>query len=149
VTEIMTRSPITIDPDALVAEALEVLSHKISVLPVVEDDKTVVGIVHLHDLLRLGAVERCVQSRRAAPYRFGVLKPLEIPLFSMNAVPDLQIFPNLFGRNEVNQRVSAGKKFQMTSFGFEAPFRSTKMPGVRLWIGSEVGDAWSHAPTIA
>ena len=55
VTEIMTRSPITIDPDALVAEALEVLSHKISVLPVVEDDKTVVGIVHLHDLLRLGA----------------------------------------------------------------------------------------------
>jgi arabinose-5-phosphate isomerase len=56
VTEIMTRSPITIDPDALVAEALEVLSHKISVLPVVENDKTVVGIVHLHDLLRLGAV---------------------------------------------------------------------------------------------
>jgi arabinose-5-phosphate isomerase len=56
VTDIMTRSPITIDPDALVAEALEVLSHKISVVPVVEGDKKVVGIVHLHDLLRLGAV---------------------------------------------------------------------------------------------
>ncbi|WP_158813542.1 SIS domain-containing protein [Methylocapsa sp. S129] len=55
VTQIMTRAPITIASDALVAEALEVLSGKISVLLVVDDDKTVVGIVHLHDLLRLGA----------------------------------------------------------------------------------------------
>jgi arabinose-5-phosphate isomerase len=56
VTEVMTRSPITIAPDALVAEALEVLSHKISVILVVDNDKAVVGIVHLHDLLTLGAV---------------------------------------------------------------------------------------------
>jgi arabinose-5-phosphate isomerase len=55
VSEIMTRAPVTIEPDALVAEALEVLSHNISVLPVVDSEKKVVGIVHLHDLLRLGA----------------------------------------------------------------------------------------------
>jgi arabinose-5-phosphate isomerase len=55
VTEVMTRSPVTIASDALVAEALEVLSDKISVLLVVDADKAVVGIVHLHDLLRLGA----------------------------------------------------------------------------------------------
>jgi arabinose-5-phosphate isomerase len=55
VTEIMTRSPVTIDADALVAEALATLNHKITVLLVVDDDKNVVGIVHLHDLLRLGA----------------------------------------------------------------------------------------------
>jgi arabinose-5-phosphate isomerase len=55
VIEVMTRSPITIAADALVAEALEVLSDKIMVLLVVDDDKTVVGIVHVHDLLRLGA----------------------------------------------------------------------------------------------
>jgi arabinose-5-phosphate isomerase len=55
VTEVMTRSPITIASDALVAEALEVLSDKIMVLLVVNDDQTVVGIVHVHDLLRLGA----------------------------------------------------------------------------------------------
>ena len=55
VTEVMTRSPITIASDALVAEALEILSDKISVLLVVDAEKTVVGIVHLHDLLRLGA----------------------------------------------------------------------------------------------
>ena len=57
VAEVMTRSPITIAADALVAEALEVLSDKITVLLVVDpaDPREVVGIVHLHDLLRLGA----------------------------------------------------------------------------------------------
>jgi arabinose-5-phosphate isomerase len=55
VTEVMTRAPRTIAPDALVAEALEVISHKISALLVVEAGRRVVGIVHFHDLLRLGA----------------------------------------------------------------------------------------------
>ena len=51
---VMTRHPRVIGPDALVAEALEVISHKISNLLVVERGE-VVGIVHFHDLLRLGA----------------------------------------------------------------------------------------------
>jgi arabinose-5-phosphate isomerase len=57
VADVMTRAPITIPSDALVAEALEALSDKITVLLVVDatDDRNVVGIVHLHDLLRLGA----------------------------------------------------------------------------------------------
>jgi len=55
VTEVMTHAPRTIASDALVAEALEVISHKISALLVVEGDGRVVGIVHFHDLLRLGA----------------------------------------------------------------------------------------------
>jgi arabinose-5-phosphate isomerase len=55
VAEVMTRSPRTIASDALVAEALEVISHKISALLVVDEDSQVVGIVHFHDLLRLGA----------------------------------------------------------------------------------------------
>ncbi len=54
VEEVMTRSPRTIPPDALVAEALEIISHKISALLVIEDGG-VVGIVHFHDLLRVGA----------------------------------------------------------------------------------------------
>ena len=54
VESVMTRRPRTIEPDALVAEALEVISHKISNLLVVQDGN-VVGIVHFHDLLRLGA----------------------------------------------------------------------------------------------
>ena len=54
VEEVMTRAPRTIAPDALVAEALEIISRKISALLVVEDGR-VVGIVHFHDLLRLGA----------------------------------------------------------------------------------------------
>jgi arabinose-5-phosphate isomerase len=55
VAEVMTRAPRTIAADALVAEALEMISHKISALLVVDDEKAVVGIVHFHDLLRLGA----------------------------------------------------------------------------------------------
>jgi arabinose-5-phosphate isomerase len=54
VAEIMTRRPRTIDADALAAEALELISHRISVLPVVDDERRLVGIVHFHDLLRLG-----------------------------------------------------------------------------------------------
>ena len=55
VAEVMTRKPRTIAPDALVEEALESISHKISALLVVERG-AVVGIVHFHDLMRIGAV---------------------------------------------------------------------------------------------
>jgi arabinose-5-phosphate isomerase len=55
VAEVMTRKPRTIEPDSLVAEALEKISRKISALLVVEDE-AVVGIVHFHDLMRAGAV---------------------------------------------------------------------------------------------
>ena len=54
VEEVMTRSPRTIAPDALVAEALEIISRKISALLVVEAGE-VVGIIHFHDLLGVGA----------------------------------------------------------------------------------------------
>jgi arabinose-5-phosphate isomerase len=54
VEEVMTRSPRTIAPDALVAEALELVSRKISALLVVEAGE-VVGIIHFHDLLGVGA----------------------------------------------------------------------------------------------
>jgi arabinose-5-phosphate isomerase len=55
VEEVMTRDPKTIAPDALVASALETLnSAAIMALLVVEDRKPV-GIVHMHDLLRIGA----------------------------------------------------------------------------------------------
>jgi arabinose-5-phosphate isomerase len=55
VADVMTKKPRTIAPDALVAEALESISHKISALLVV-DRGAVVGIVHFHDLMRIGAV---------------------------------------------------------------------------------------------
>jgi arabinose-5-phosphate isomerase len=54
VSAIMTRGPRTIAPDALVAEALELISHKIQALLVVEQGQ-VVGIVNFHDLMRIGA----------------------------------------------------------------------------------------------
>ncbi|MGQ7793937.1 KpsF/GutQ family sugar-phosphate isomerase [Faunimonas sp. B44] len=54
VEDVMTRSPRTIGPEALAASALESLnSAAITALLVVEDEKPV-GIVHLHDLLRIG-----------------------------------------------------------------------------------------------
>ena len=55
VARVMTRKPRTIAPGALIEEALESISHKISALLVAEKG-AVVGIVHFHDLMRIGAV---------------------------------------------------------------------------------------------
>jgi arabinose-5-phosphate isomerase len=55
--EIMTRTPKTAAPGELAAAAVATMErHGVIVLPVVEDGGRVVGVVHLHDLLRAGAV---------------------------------------------------------------------------------------------
>lgn len=54
VDDIMTRTPKTIDPDTLAGEAIAILDEKrISALVVVEDERPV-GVVHFHDLLKIG-----------------------------------------------------------------------------------------------
>jgi arabinose-5-phosphate isomerase len=51
--EVMTRNPVTITPDTLAAEALNILErHKITSLVVVDGARAVLGVVHLHDLWR-------------------------------------------------------------------------------------------------
>jgi arabinose-5-phosphate isomerase len=55
VDDVMTTNPKTITPDHLAATALTIVNEsKITTLMVVTDKKPV-GIVHLHDLLRIGA----------------------------------------------------------------------------------------------
>lgn len=57
VSETMTRNPKTAEPDALAAAAVGVMERAgVMALPVVEEDGRVVGMVHLHDLMRAGAV---------------------------------------------------------------------------------------------
>jgi arabinose-5-phosphate isomerase len=54
VDAVMTKTPKTIEPDALVGTALDLLNKtKITALFVVSDGKPV-GVVHMHDLLRIG-----------------------------------------------------------------------------------------------
>ncbi len=54
VDEVMTRNPKTVRPDQLASEALEMLnSSKITTLFVAESRKPI-GILHMHDLLRVG-----------------------------------------------------------------------------------------------
>ncbi len=56
VGEIMTKSPRTIAPDTLVSAALHLINEtKITALFVVDNGKPV-GIVHIHDMLRIGVV---------------------------------------------------------------------------------------------
>ncbi len=56
VGEVMTASPKTIDPEALTSEALDLLnSKKITSLFVVNAESEPIGLVHIHDLLRIGA----------------------------------------------------------------------------------------------
>jgi arabinose-5-phosphate isomerase len=54
VSEHMSKAPRTIDRTALAAEALRIMeNHEISILPVCDSGK-LVGVVHLHDLIRAG-----------------------------------------------------------------------------------------------
>ena len=56
VADIMTSAPRTVPEDMLAAEALELLnSRKITAVFVVDGESRPVGIIHLHDLLRVGA----------------------------------------------------------------------------------------------
>jgi arabinose-5-phosphate isomerase len=57
VAEVMTRTPKTAAPDDLAAAAVGAMErHGVIVLPVVDKSGAVVGVVHLHDLMRAGAV---------------------------------------------------------------------------------------------
>lgn len=54
VESIMTRGPITVTPDQLASEALEMLNSSKKTQLIVIDEGKPVGVVHVHDLLRAG-----------------------------------------------------------------------------------------------
>jgi arabinose-5-phosphate isomerase len=57
VATFMTPSPASIEVDALAAVALNFMEQRqITVLPVIENENKIVGIIHLHDLIRSGLV---------------------------------------------------------------------------------------------
>lgn len=57
VSEVMTREPQSAAPDQLAASAVGAMERTgIMAMPVVDDERKVVGMVHLHDLMRAGAV---------------------------------------------------------------------------------------------
>lgn len=56
-SEIMTRNPKRIGPDAMAIDALELLrKHDITQLVVVDDQNHYLGILHLHDLIKEGLI---------------------------------------------------------------------------------------------
>ncbi|MEG1159965.1 MAG: CBS domain-containing protein, partial [Acidaminococcaceae bacterium] len=60
VTELMTKSPKTITQDKLAAQALHLMESNhprpITVLPVLDDRRHVIGLLHMTDLVRQGVV---------------------------------------------------------------------------------------------
>ncbi|MNC95763.1 Arabinose 5-phosphate isomerase KdsD [compost metagenome] len=57
VAHVMTRDPKTAVPDELgAAAASRMEAHGVMALPVVRQDGSLAGVVHLHDLMRAGAV---------------------------------------------------------------------------------------------
>ena len=57
VTEVMTTTPKTATPEELAASAVGTMERNgIMALPVVDGESKLLGVVHLHDLLRAGAV---------------------------------------------------------------------------------------------
>jgi arabinose-5-phosphate isomerase len=71
IAEFMTRSPITIAPDARMAEAIELMrSRKISELPVVDDFGGPIGLLDITDLIGLApADEKAPDAERPVRYR--------------------------------------------------------------------------------
>lgn len=56
ISEVMKQNPITISPDSLVVEALELMNRKlITSLLVIDDNNHLKGLVHMHDCLKVGA----------------------------------------------------------------------------------------------
>ena len=57
IVDVMTRTPVTIDADALAVEAARLMEmHKITQLLVVDGERRVVGALNIHDLLRARVV---------------------------------------------------------------------------------------------
>ena len=57
VGDVMTREPMAAEPEELGAAALGRMERRgIMAMPVIDGGKRVVGVVHLHDLMRAGAV---------------------------------------------------------------------------------------------
>lgn len=54
--QVMTPNPVTINPNALAAEALKLMNDRSVTVLFVVDAKCPVGILHVHDLLRAGIV---------------------------------------------------------------------------------------------
>lgn len=55
VQDVMTKSPKTIEPEALTSEALEILNGaSITCIFVIDEATKPVGLIHIHDLLRIG-----------------------------------------------------------------------------------------------
>jgi arabinose-5-phosphate isomerase len=55
VGDVMIRSPRTINPDSLAAEAVHIMEKlEISVLVVIDKERRPVGMVHIHELLQSG-----------------------------------------------------------------------------------------------
>jgi arabinose-5-phosphate isomerase len=57
VSDVMTKTPKTADPDDLAAAAVGTMERGgVMALPVIDQARRVIGMVHLHDLMRAGAV---------------------------------------------------------------------------------------------
>lgn len=54
-SELMTRDPISIDSEYLAADALSIMQkHEITALPIVDGERKLMGLLHLHNLLGKG-----------------------------------------------------------------------------------------------
>ncbi len=57
ITDVMSANPRTVNGNTLAAEALGIMEErKITALVVEDDDKHVIGLVHMHDILRAGVI---------------------------------------------------------------------------------------------
>ena len=55
IEKLMTKNPKSVYPDTLAIKALDLMEqYNITVLPVVDDEHTLVGLIHMHDIIKAG-----------------------------------------------------------------------------------------------
>lgn len=65
IEKIMIKNPKSVYPDTLAIKALDLMEqYNITVLPVVDDEHTLVGLIHMHDILKAGITT--VKSKKQA-----------------------------------------------------------------------------------
>jgi arabinose-5-phosphate isomerase len=55
-TDILSAHPLTVPPDALVSDALDLMRSRNITQLLVVDNKKYLGVVHLHDILKEGII---------------------------------------------------------------------------------------------
>ncbi len=140
VKEIMNRAPKAITPEDPIHKAASILhKHDISHLPVIDNDKQVVGHVHTNDILK--AVDQ--QKPHTTPVKHIMTKP-PVVLPENTPIPEAA---NLLAKAKVKGAPTVNENGELTGF-VHARDIEEKVPNAKPHV-DQICNACKHNPKKA